>query len=288
MERDNSTTLIAIVAMFLVVLVGGFGIWAYMCPVCPEQAVTQPAPVPAPTPAPTPTPTPAPTPTPEPKPEPKPELVSQLTIEKSVKKWSSTCWQSQVSASPGDYLEFRIRIRSTGNGVAENVVVRDILPKQLKNTHSIKINGQLYYGGLSSIRLGDLWPGEYRTIIFKVQARPTGDSSYRRCCDTCDDCYNSDWDSCDNDYRWDTCDDYRNSCWNSYGNDYYSYYNCCQTCCAVNEASVWADDVDIKTDEVYIYINHRSCVCGSGGGTTGGGGSYDTTCPQGEPGDDPP
>ena len=133
--------------------------------------IYQPKPEQASTPAPSPSEpiiivVPDPTPTPEP--EPKALALPELEIEQWVKCYTYAGWKKTVEAKRGGILEFKVKISSIGEGVAENVWIKLILPPEIiYRKDSLKINGDYSDDCLNRIFLGDLSPDQSKLIRFR-------------------------------------------------------------------------------------------------------------------------
>lgn len=80
-----------------------------------------------------------------------------------------TLWVNTISAKPGEIIEFRIKITSTGDERAEDVVVSDILPSKMNYIGSLKIDGDSVSGDIEDgINIGDLRPDDSKIITFKA------------------------------------------------------------------------------------------------------------------------
>ncbi len=128
-----------------------------------------PTPEPTDTPLPEPTDTPVatetsippePTPTSRPsRPKPQPRLV----IKKSV---------SPAHVPPGGQVTFKIEVCNEGNAVAEDVVVSDALPPELKLTSASASQGKVVVEGNGMrAELGSIWPGHCAKITIGARVR---------------------------------------------------------------------------------------------------------------------
>ncbi len=118
------------------------------------------------------TPQPAP-----PAPAPPPQLRAALTISKQARNITrgELALREQVEAFPGETVLFSIRIESTGNEPARQVLVRDILPNGFTyETNSTQLDFQFLPGDITSgpRNLGDLTPGAVRTLQFHARVTP--------------------------------------------------------------------------------------------------------------------
>ncbi|MCA9332149.1 DUF11 domain-containing protein [Candidatus Saccharibacteria bacterium] len=127
---------------------------------------------------------PAPSPMPVPRPEPKPKHPS-LSIQKDVRLKGTSTWQQEVSAQPGDELEYLIRIKNTGDTPLTNLIIRDILPSDVSFSGN-KLRGSFFMQGNSlsdltgsGARLDTLSIGSSLELIFTVQVGNAVDA-----CDT--------------------------------------------------------------------------------------------------------
>ena len=104
-----------------------------------------------------------------------------LSISEFVRNISTgqTHWRNSVQASPSDKIGFKIKITSTGDAIAKDVFVKDNLPSKMN------YNGNLYIDGVyssasavSGINIGDLSPGQTKTITFESLIKPETNFSY--------------------------------------------------------------------------------------------------------------
>ena len=110
-----------------------------------------------------------------------PILIPGLSILKTGRNLSKkeTTFSKSISASPGEEIEFKIEITSTGSGTAKNVVLKDILDKKLIYLDEVKIDGkETSQNILSGIFLGDIETGQTKTVTFKAKVAPAEEFSY--------------------------------------------------------------------------------------------------------------
>ena len=80
-----------------------------------------------------------------------------------------TLWINTISAKPGEIIEFRIKITSTGDEKAEDVIVSDVLPSKMTYLGSLKIDDESTSGDIEDgIDIGDLRPDDSKIITFKA------------------------------------------------------------------------------------------------------------------------
>jgi len=82
-----------------------------------------------------------------------------------------TSWVNTISAKPSEVIEFRIKITSTGDEKAEDVIVSDILPDKMSYLGSLKIDGDSVSDSediQDGVDIGDLSPDKTKTITFKA------------------------------------------------------------------------------------------------------------------------
>lgn len=107
----------------------------------------------------------------------------ELSVAKSVKNVSrgDTKWYNIYrSADPGEKLLFRIVVKSTGDTEAQNVKVRDTLPSKIIYQGDLEIDGVSDGRNITktAINIGDLSPGESKTITFEAKVASAGSFSY--------------------------------------------------------------------------------------------------------------
>ncbi len=108
---------------------------------------------------------------------------TSLTVQKSAKNLSrgDTEWyNSYRSASSGDELLFRIVVKVTGDTEAKDVMVRDTLPSKIIYQGDLEINGVSNSKNITktTINIGDLSPGESKTITFEAKVAAKEKFSY--------------------------------------------------------------------------------------------------------------
>lgn len=97
---------------------------------------------------------------------------ASLSVEKLARNITQgqTTFSKTISAKPGDILGFSIRVTSTGDRDAENVIVTDNLPNKIIFQGNVKIDGNPITGSpniSSGIGLGNLAPGQTKTLTFE-------------------------------------------------------------------------------------------------------------------------
>ncbi|HEX5430187.1 MAG TPA: hypothetical protein VFX17_03885 [Patescibacteria group bacterium] len=98
-------------------------------------------------------------------PPPKPPV---LTISKTVSKDGGKNYADSLTINAGTGVSFKIVVSNTGESVAKNVVVTDVLPGTLPFAGNFQINGQASSNTLPNIQLGLLQAGQLDTITFDV------------------------------------------------------------------------------------------------------------------------
>jgi len=106
-----------------------------------------------------------------------------LSVEKSVKNLSrgDTKWyHSYRSADPSDKLLFQIKIESTGDTKARNVMVKDSLPDNIIYKGNLRIDNVYSSKNISTkaINIGDLSPGQSKIITFEAKVASKTKFSY--------------------------------------------------------------------------------------------------------------
>ena len=113
--------------------------------------------------------------------EPLPSLIPGLSILKTGRNLSrqESTFSKSISASPGEEIEFKIVVTSTGSDTARNVVLKDILDKKLIYLDELKIDGQVTSQNiLNGISLGDIEAGKTKTVTFKAKTALAEEFSY--------------------------------------------------------------------------------------------------------------
>lgn len=104
-----------------------------------------------------------------------------LSISKSVRNISTgqTHWHNSVQASPSDKIGFKIEITSTGDAIAKDVFVKDNLPSKMDYTGNLYIdNTYSSASAVSGFNIGNLSPGQTKTITFESLVKPETNFSY--------------------------------------------------------------------------------------------------------------
>ena len=106
-----------------------------------------------------------------------------LNVSKSVKNLSrgDTKWyHSYRSADPSDRLLFQIKIESTGDAKARDVMVKDDLPDNIVYQGNLRIDNVYSSKNISTraINIGNLSPGQTKVITFEAKVAPETKFSY--------------------------------------------------------------------------------------------------------------
>lgn len=84
-----------------------------------------------------------------------------------------TDWLDSVKADAGEKISFSIRIEATGTAPAKDIVVQDGLPVKIVYRGNLKIDGVSSSGNiLSGLTIGELSPGQSKTITFDAEVFP--------------------------------------------------------------------------------------------------------------------
>lgn len=96
-----------------------------------------------------------------------------LTIDKKMKNLTTgeTTWSDSVNANPRQTLAAQLTIINNGTAIANNVIVRDVLPDRLlyKNG-TTKVDGSNVSDGIATggINIGNLNSGQTKTVYFEI------------------------------------------------------------------------------------------------------------------------
>ena len=84
-------------------------------------------------------------------------------------------WYSRMRVQPGDFLKYRITIRSTADIVLQNIMVNYRLPSNVTYQGNLMIKGEPYNGDIvrGTINVGNLLPGDSKVITFEAQVGPS-------------------------------------------------------------------------------------------------------------------
>jgi len=98
---------------------------------------------------------------------------ANLVIAKTVRNESNNefSFSESTNAQEGDTVQFNLKINSTGDAIAQNVMVRDSLPFQLSYIGgSTKVDGVSVADGITSsgINLGSMNPGSVHNVTFEA------------------------------------------------------------------------------------------------------------------------
>jgi len=92
---------------------------------------------------------------------------------------SETTWKNTTKADPGQEVEFKIRITSAGEAKAEDIMVKDVLPSLLTYKGNLKIDGSSSSREITKgFNIGDLSPGQSKTITFRAKVAPEDKLKY--------------------------------------------------------------------------------------------------------------
>jgi uncharacterized repeat protein (TIGR01451 family) len=116
------------------------------------------------------------------------DLKAGVSVNTQVRKIGDSSWANQVSAKPGDHVQFLITYQNTGNVVLKSIFVRDILPPRtvivpdttfIKN--SLNPNGTLNASStgvsLGGIDTGNAAPGAQTHVWFEAALPAAADLS---------------------------------------------------------------------------------------------------------------
>ncbi len=112
------------------------------------------------------------------KPEFKPVSNPNFEMNKKVRVQGQTEWKDNVTAQPGDTLEYRIEYKNTGNTTQNNVIIKDTLPAGVTYVagssvlyNSVNPSGKAIADGVttSGINVGNYVAGSVVTVQFKVK-----------------------------------------------------------------------------------------------------------------------
>lgn len=80
-------------------------------------------------------------------------------------------WYSRMRVQPGDFLKYRVTIRSTADIVLQNIMVNYRLPNNVTYQGNLMIKGEPYNGDIvrGTINVGNLLPGDSKIITFEAQ-----------------------------------------------------------------------------------------------------------------------
>jgi len=89
-------------------------------------------------------------------------------------------WYSRLRVQPGDYLEYRVIIKSTGEVVSQDLMANVQLPANVFYRGNLQIKGAPYNGDISrgTINVGNLLPGESKIITFEAEVGEAGGFAY--------------------------------------------------------------------------------------------------------------
>lgn len=110
---------------------------------------------------------------------------SDFTVEKQVRKDSTTAWNKSVDAKPGDKLDYRIVYKNTGETQQKNVTLKDTLPAGISPVAgSVRIMNATHASGAtvadgdklftSGINIGAYTAGSNAIVIFDATVASNG------------------------------------------------------------------------------------------------------------------
>jgi uncharacterized repeat protein (TIGR01451 family) len=93
-------------------------------------------------------------------------------VTKDVRTQGQTAWQQQVKTKPGDTVEFRIRVRNTGQTDFAKVMLRDQLPEGLEFVDgSLRVDQQAQTNAQQSVDIGALKTGAEHAVTFQARVK---------------------------------------------------------------------------------------------------------------------
>jgi len=94
--------------------------------------------------------------------------VQNMTLRDSV-------WYTRLRVQPGDFLKYRVTLRSTADIVLQDIMVNYRLPNNVVYQGNLMIKGQPYNGDIvrGTINVGNLLPGDSKVITFEAQVGPS-------------------------------------------------------------------------------------------------------------------
>ena len=103
-----------------------------------------------------------------------------LIVKKLVRNLSDgSGWLDLVAADPNEIVSFSIRVMAGGQSVAKNIIVKDTLPAQIIYRGNLRIDNISSSGDIiSGLSIGDLSPGQSKTITFEARVAPEGQFNY--------------------------------------------------------------------------------------------------------------
>ncbi|MDD5750515.1 MAG: hypothetical protein PHU56_02605 [Candidatus Pacebacteria bacterium] len=91
-----------------------------------------------------------------------------------------TIWYPSLRARPGDYLRYRLTIKSTADIVLQDIMVNSQLPATIIYKGNLVIKDTVYPGDISrgTINVGNLLPGDSKIITFEAEVAPEANLPY--------------------------------------------------------------------------------------------------------------
>lgn len=105
-------------------------------------------------------------------------------VETSVQNLSrgDTTWYKALWAKTGDKLLYKLKLKSTGDVMAANIMLLEELPPNVIYEGNLEINGVSSARDVSrgAVKLGNLMPGQTKEITFEAKVGPEANLNYGR------------------------------------------------------------------------------------------------------------
>lgn len=103
-----------------------------------------------------------------------------MSVNKLGRNLSDNTAYGEITVSdPGEVIEFNIFITATGTGALNDVIVKDILPADMSQYGSLKIDNVLVEGDiLAGLNIGALNPQQTKTITFQAVVAPAANFAF--------------------------------------------------------------------------------------------------------------
>ncbi|MFA7244412.1 MAG: DUF11 domain-containing protein [Patescibacteria group bacterium] len=107
-----------------------------------------------------------------------------LSIDKNVKHLNENVWHKEITANPGEVVEYKLEVENSGNVTANNVSVKDVLPLHMKyetgttfyfdasHPAGVKLPDTIFSTGVNLPNIAPLDAGSIR-VIYKVKVDST-------------------------------------------------------------------------------------------------------------------
>lgn len=107
--------------------------------------------------------------------------LGNLLVNVQVRNLSSgnLAWSTSVPATPADIVQYYVTVQTSNNSIANNIIVKDVLPANLYFYNNVMVDGVANSGNITTgINIGSLSYGQTRTITYQAQVASAGNFGF--------------------------------------------------------------------------------------------------------------